>query len=53
LFRNSQQIIVQYADDTSFTLKGEEESVRNLIYVLETFCAASSLVLNWGKSSSH
>ena len=52
-FRNSQQIIVQYADDTSFTLKDKEESIRNLIYVLETFCAASGLVLNQGKLSGH
>jgi hypothetical protein len=41
-----QQIIAQYADDTSFTLLGEEEPVRNLIYTLETFCQASGLVLN-------
>jgi hypothetical protein len=46
-FRNRQQIIAQYANDTSFTLTGEEEPVRNLIYLLETFCAASGLVLNW------
>jgi exonuclease III len=52
-FGNRQQIIAQYADDTSFTLRGEKEPVRNLIYILETFCAASGLVLNWGKSSGH
>jgi hypothetical protein len=50
---NRQQIIAQYADDTSFTLRGEEESVRNLIYLLETFCAASGLVLNWRKSCGY
>jgi hypothetical protein len=48
-----QQILAQYADDTSFTLLGEEEPVRNLIYTLETFCLASGLVLNWQKSSGH
>jgi hypothetical protein len=52
-FRNRQQIIAQYADDTLFTLKSEEEPMRNLIYLLETFCAASGLVLNWSKSSGH
>jgi hypothetical protein len=45
-----QQIVAQYADDTSFTLLGEEEHVRNLIYFLETFYLASGLVLNWQKS---
>jgi hypothetical protein len=48
-----QQIIAQYADDTSFTLLGEEEPVRNLIYMLDTFCLAPGLVLNWHKSSGH
>lgn len=28
---NRQQILAEYADDTSFTLLGDEESVRNLI----------------------
>jgi hypothetical protein len=48
-----QQIVAQYADDTSFTLLGEEEPVRYLIYTLETFCLGSGLVLNWQKSSGH
>jgi hypothetical protein len=52
-FSNRQQIIAQYVHNTSFTLRGEEESVRNLIYLLETFCAASGLVLNWRKLSGY
>jgi hypothetical protein len=48
-----QQIMVQYADDTSFTLHGEEGPVKNLIYTLETFCLASGLVLNWQKSNGY
>ena len=32
-----QQIVVQYVDNMSFTLRGEEESVRYLIYTLDTF----------------
>lgn len=52
-FEHRQQILAQYADDTSFTLLGEEESVRSLIYLLETFCLASGLVINWHKSSGH
>lgn len=47
---NRQQVLAQYVDNTLFTLLGEEESVRNLIYFLETFCGASGLVLNWQKS---
>lgn len=39
--RERQQILAQYADDTSITLLGEEGSVRNLIYMLKTFCLAS------------
>jgi hypothetical protein len=48
-----QQIVAQYVDDMSFTLLGEEESVRYLIYTLETLCLGSGLVLNWQKSSGH
>jgi hypothetical protein len=53
LIGDRQQIVAQYADDTSFVLLGEEEPVRNLIYILETFCLALGLVLNWQKSSGH
>jgi hypothetical protein len=53
LVEGRQQFIAYYADDTSFKLQGEEESVRNLTYILETFCLASGLVLNWQKSSGH
>jgi hypothetical protein len=48
-----QQIMAQYADDTSFILYGEESSVRNLIYTLKTFCLATGLVLNWTKSCGY
>jgi hypothetical protein len=47
LVDENHQIVAQYADDTSFTLLGKEELVRNLIYTLETFCLGSSLVYNW------
>ena len=52
-FEGRQQIIAQYADDTSFTLLGVEEKVRCLVYLLETFCLATGLVLNWSKSSGY
>jgi hypothetical protein len=48
-----QQVIAQYANDTSSTLLGEEESLRCLIYILETFCLSFGLVLNWNKSSGY
>ena len=52
-FEGRQQIIAQYADNSSFTLFGDEEKVRCLVYLLETFCVASGLVLNWSKSSGY
>jgi hypothetical protein len=48
-----QQVIAQYADDTSLTLLGEEESVRMTIFTLEVFCASSGLKLNWLKSCGY
>ena len=52
-FEGRQQIIAQYADDTSFILFEDEEKVRCLIYLLETFYLATGLVLNWTKSSGY
>jgi hypothetical protein len=49
---NRQQVMLQYAYDTSFTLQGEEASVRRLVLILESFCLASGLKLNWAKSSA-
>lgn len=48
-----QQIILQYADDTSFTLLGEEQPVRKLLLCLSQFCNGSGLVLNWDKSRAY
>jgi hypothetical protein len=50
---NRQQVLAQYADDTSFTLLGQEGTLRYLIRTLETFYLASGLVINWKKSSAH
>lgn len=52
-FLGRQQVVAQYADDTSFTLLGEEVKVRYLISTLNTFCLATGLVLNWSKSSGY
>lgn len=48
-----QQVLLHYADDTSFTLRGEQESVNHLVSLLQTFCAASGLELNWAKSRAY
>lgn len=45
-----QQTLAQYADDTSFTLYGEEETIKNLIGLLDMFCEATGLLINWTKS---
>lgn len=48
-----QQTLAQYADDTSFTLLGEELPVRNMISLLDVFCRATGLLINWTKSSGY
>lgn len=47
---NSQQIISQYANDMSFTMKVEETTVvDNLVGILHKFGIASGLEINWHK----
>jgi hypothetical protein len=46
------QLISQYADDTTIFLKGEEYYVNNSIVILEHFCSASGLLINWMKSAA-
>jgi hypothetical protein len=48
-----QQVIAQYADDTSLTLLGEEIPIQGAINTLEIFCLGSGLVLNWAKSCGY
>jgi hypothetical protein len=48
-----QQVIEQYADNTSLTLLGVETSVRACIDTLQIFCMGCGLVLNWGKSCGY
>lgn len=52
-FPGRQQILAQYADDTSFTLLGDEDFAHNLIHTLNTFCQATGLVINWSKSNGY
>lgn len=49
----SQQMINQYAHDTSFTIKGEEASVDYLVGILHKFGTASGLEINWQKSVAY
>lgn len=46
-----QQVIAQYADDTSMTIRGEEVYVHNVVAFLHTFSDASGLVINWTRSA--
>lgn len=45
-----QQVIIQNADDTNFTVKGTKSNLLTLTRVLELFHIASGLQLNWHKS---
>jgi hypothetical protein len=47
------QIIVQFVDDTSMTIKGEEELVQNTVSTLVLFCSGSGLMLNVEKSTAY
>jgi hypothetical protein len=48
-----QQVIAQYVDDTSLTLRREEGLVRRAIYTLDTLCVGSGLIVNWVKSCGY
>jgi hypothetical protein len=48
-----QQIIYQYADDSSLTLRGEENIVDRIVSVLDTFSKATRLIINQEKSSAY
>lgn len=46
---NSQQIISQYVDDTSFIVKAHESSVGTLVGILHKFGLVYDLEMNWHK----
>jgi hypothetical protein len=48
-----QQIMAQYADDSSLILRGEEYVVNNAVMTLDSFSTATGLQLNWDKSSAY
>jgi hypothetical protein len=47
------QAILQYANNTSLSLHGEEQLVYNTILLLNTFNSGSGLFLNWEKSMAY
>jgi hypothetical protein len=46
------EVISQYADDTTLFLKGEERYVSSIVELLDRFCTALGLLLNWSKSTA-
>ena len=48
-----QQCISQYADDSSFMVRGEKRYVDELVRLLKTFSAASGMKINWEKSCAY
>lgn len=48
-----QQIMAQYANDTSLTLRSEERNIRQVIYILQIFCMGLRLILKWNKLSGY
>jgi hypothetical protein len=50
---DEQQIISQYADDSSLTLRGEEATVVHTVSILDTFTQATGLLINQEKSCAY
>jgi hypothetical protein len=48
-----QQLLLQFVDDTTFLLKGEELYLYNLMSLLQVFAQASYLHINWEKSMAY
>ena len=42
--------MLQFTDDTSFTVRAEQGSVSNLVNILHSLTLASGLIINWEKS---
>ena len=48
-----QQCISQYADDSSFMVRGEKNDVDELVRLLTTFSKTSGMEINWDKSCAY
>ena len=53
LGRNKQQSISQYADDSSFVIRGDKKYVDELVKILKVFSDASGMEINWNKSYAY
>ena len=49
----SQQSISQYADDSSFMVRGDKRYVDELVRILKVFSEASGMEINWEKSCAY
>lgn len=49
----TQQLTLQYADDTSFTVRANLDSTSTLVNILQSFSLASGLLINWAKSGAY
>ena len=49
----AQQLTLQFADDTSFTVRAELGHVSSLVNILHSFSSASGLLINWAKSGAY
>ena len=49
----AQQLTLQFADDTSFTVRADLGSVSTLINILHSFSLPSGLLINWSKSGAY
>ena len=48
-----QQCISQYADNSSFMVKGDKRDIDELVKLLKTFSEASGMKINWDKSCAY
>ena len=48
-----QHCISQYADDSSFMVRGEKRYIDEMVRILQVFSAASGMEINWEKSSAY
>ena len=48
-----QHSVSQYADDSSFMVRGDKRYVDELVRLLKLFSEASGIEINWKKSSAY
>jgi hypothetical protein len=50
---SKQQLLVQYADDTNYTLLSTRDNMVAITRLLELFAQATGLTTNWDKSTAY